>query len=342
MSRSDAVRTPRVVALANGSAMPGLVDARIVLSAGYSAGRFHVTFAGDVGATALLDQPEIDIAVMAAVSPWEEFAPLVEGIVDSVVFDPATGIVHLEGRDRTALLIEARTSETFANRTASEIATIIAARRGLAALVTPTATPVGRYWQLGHDSVTLDRFSHATTEWDLLAALAGWEGFDVWVEGRTLNFRAPASDAVPLTLRAAADAFGPADVTALRCERALTLAGGVSVSVRSWHSRLGRLCTAVAEMGSGARASRSYVFTAPNLTPEMAQQLADRRLADVMAHAWVVEAEMPGETAIAPRALVSLLGTESVFDRDYRVTEIERRFNPYEGFAQTVRMQGLA
>ena len=52
------------------------------------------------------------------------------------------------------------------------------------------------------------RGTRATTEWDLLATLAGWEGFDVWVSGTTLHFRPPDTLTPPPVLSAAATADG--------------------------------------------------------------------------------------------------------------------------------------
>ena len=94
-----------------------------------------------------------------------------QGAVDSVSIDPTLGLVRLDGRDLTGSLIEARTQETFANRTSSEIAALLAGRHNLTPRVSSTTTPVGRYYQSEHDSITLSQFSRATTEWDLLVYL---------------------------------------------------------------------------------------------------------------------------------------------------------------------------
>ncbi len=93
---------------------------------------------------------------------------------------------------------------------------LLAGRHGLGAEVQPTKTPVGRYWQLEHDRITLDQFSRATTEWDLLVGLAEREGFDVWVGRGTLYFQPPATTVQPgAALRPVATPNGPANVN--RC-----------------------------------------------------------------------------------------------------------------------------
>ena len=86
------------------------------------------------------------------------------------------------------MMIEARVDETFSNRTSSEIAATFAGRHGLQAAVQQTSTPVGRYYQSEHDRLTIGQFAKATTEWDLLAFLAGREGFNLFMDGETLVF----------------------------------------------------------------------------------------------------------------------------------------------------------
>jgi phage protein D len=270
---------------------------------------------------------------------------LILGKVDTVEIDALTGRLTLQGRDATAALIEARTQEAFANRTSSEIAALLAGRHGLTPDVAATTTPVGRYWQLEHDRITLDQFSRATTEWDLLVGLAAREEFDVWVSGATLHFQPAASKAAnPMpaaTLSASPNAPGGANVTALRLERALTLAGAIEVTVKSWHSRLSAPCVETATHGAGGE-KRSYVYVAPNLTPDAAAKLAQSKLAEIVSHERVVVADMPGELALAPRMAVAVAGTNSAFDQLYWIDEIERSFHWRRGFTQRVRARNAS
>jgi phage protein D len=174
-----APRRPALRVLANGSPLAGAIDAEVISSNYYSADRYAVSVALSadpaVGAAWFAATPDMLIEVQMGLfadpgsGGWQS---LIMGAVDLATIDPINEVVRLEGRDLTALLIQARTQETFANQTASEIATTLAARHGLAARVMPTTTPVGRYYQLEHDRTTFDQFSSATTEWDLLVFLA--------------------------------------------------------------------------------------------------------------------------------------------------------------------------
>jgi hypothetical protein len=228
-------RAPRLRILVNGEALTGVTGAEVVSNNYYAADRFaaSVALSADPSAQAAFwsSEPEIVANVQFSLNDGATFTSLVQGTIDSVVIDPVAGLVHFDGRDQTAALIETRTQETFANRTASEIATLLAQRHNLAASVSATSTPVGRYYQDEHDRVTLNQFSRATTEWDLLVFLARQEGFDVFVEDSTLHFQPATGRAdTPVLLR-------PSDLTGLRLERSLTLARDIEVTVKSWNSR---------------------------------------------------------------------------------------------------------
>ncbi len=200
-----------------------------------------------------------------------DFMSLITGYVDNVTIDPLHQTAHISGRDLSSGLIEARTHETFANRTSSDIATLLAGRHGLGANVQQTTTPVGRYWQLEHDRITLDQFSRATTEWDLLVGLAEREGFDLWVSGQTLNFvPTPTAVSPDSVLRSATTLNGPPNLTGLRLERSLTLAQVLTVTVKSWNSRMAqtfvRSATATPSDSAG-RAAKQVQFRLPRSDP---------------------------------------------------------------------------
>ncbi len=323
------LRQPRLTVLVNGVPLANAIEATVTSTAFFSADRFRVqaALAGDAAAWAA--QPQLHVEVQVALSPLGPFASLVQGYADWVAIDPLAGTLLIEGRDRSADLIEARTQETFANRTSSEIATILAGRHGLAANVRATTTPVGRYWELEHDSLTLNAAGAATTEWDLLVTLAKREAFDLWVGGTVLNFQ-PRSAAPPVLLPMAS-------VMALRLERALTLAGDIDVSVKSWHSRQGVATVQTARTARGAARSKQYVYVAPNLTPAEAQAYAQNVLAELTGHELVASIEMPGELTLAPRLPLLLQGTGTIFDTALRIDEIERRLHATRGFTQRLR-----
>ncbi len=270
------------------------------------------------------------------------FTSVFQGRVDVVEIDAIQGLLRAEGRDLTAALIESRTQQTFANRTSSEIATMFAAEHGLTGAITQTTTPVGRYYQNEHDRITLDQFSRATTEWDLLSFLAQQEGFDVFVVGSTLHFQPPSGPENALTLTSAS-------VIDLRLERALTLARDIEVTVKSWNTRQQSAFTQTARssgrqlpgQGQGAMRPQRFVYVRPNLTPDQALKLAQQKLAELSRHERTFAASMPGELALTPRSVVTLVGTGSDFDQTYFVDSIERHLHVETGFSQHIRCKNL-
>ncbi len=332
---SNSTRRPRLSATVNGALIATPLTARVTSNNFYAADRFHLVAA--LGSSTPYDWLSSDrMAVQIAVSMDGAGETLIEGEADQVELDPIRRTATLTGRDLTARLIEARTQEAFSNRTASEIAEVLARRRGLSASVARTTTPVGRYWQLQRDRITLDQFSRATTEWDLLVTLAGLEGFDVWVNGRTLHFRPrTAAPAPSVTLRATR---GLANVTGLRLERALTLARDIEVVVKSWNARQQQafIRRARRRRGSGPGEPQRYVYVVPNLTPDDALKLAQRKLEDITRHERRITADMPGELSLTPRQRIRLDGTGTDFDQDYWIDEITRTLHPTHGFTQTL------
>ncbi len=339
-------RAPRLRVLANGELLTGVAEAEVISNNHYAADRFAASIALGAdpwtAASFWSSEPDILVDVQFSLDDGATFTSLVQGTVDSVVIDPVTGSVHLDGRDLTASLIEARTQETFANRTASEIASLLAERHNLTPCVSPTSTPVGRYYQDEHDRITLNQFSHATTEWDLLVFLARQEGFDIFVEGLTLHFQPATQQAdLPVLLR-------PNDLTDLRLERSLTLARDIEVIVKSWNSRQNSASIQKAR-AAGRRGTRQsggppqrYVLVRPNLTPDEALKLAQRKLAELTRHERVIELSMAGELMLTPRSMIMLDGTDSDFDQTYYVDVIERRLHINGGFTQHIRAKNTS
>lgn len=344
------LRRPRLRVLANGVPVEGAVSARVASNNHYAADRYSVAVAlGATPAAAWASADDLLVEIEVSLDGGLSWVALILGAVDHMAVDPIGRVVQLTGRDLTARLIEARTQESFSNRTASEIAELLAGRRGLKADVARTTTPVGRFWQLQRDRVTLDQFSRATTEWDLLVTLAALEGFDVWVSGTTLHFRPPAAKPGPAAvLRPVASLLGPANVTSLRLERSLTLARDIEVVVKSWNARQqdAFVRTARAQRRRGSRSKsdsvQRYVYVVPNLSPDEALKLAQRKLAELTRHERVIIAEMPGELDLAPRMQLRLEGSFTDFDQTYWIDEIERTLHTTRGFTQTLRARNAS
>lgn len=321
------VRAPDAVVTLNGVTIPGLLSADVTNTSFLGADRFRARFSLSASGPTVWSQPSLLAAISFGLDGgWVN--PIL-GQVDRITIDPIAGEVCIDGRDLSAQLMAARTQESFENRTSSEVATILATRHGLVPQVAPTTTLIGRYYQNDHTRTTLNQHGRVTTEWDLLVWLAALEGFEVWVSGQALNFVPEAQSPVPIVV-------APEDCSALWLERDFGLDQPLTVIVKSWNGRTQTLVQAIATSDTTGGVAADYIIVKPNLTNADAQSLAQRTLAQMLAHGRTVTFDMPGDLTTAPRDTVQLVATGTDFDGIYVVTDVQRRLSMSHGFSQTV------
>ena len=314
----------------NGVELPGLLSAEIESNNHFAADRFRTRFAASLVPQELLHIPggalEIEIGLD------DEWLSCLVGTIDTVSYDPTQAVVDVEGRDLSSQLIETQIDETFANRTASEIAVLFGSRHGLLVLADPTTTPVGRYYQSEHDKASLGQFAKTMTEWDLLALLAVREGFDLFMTGRVLRFGLPIlTGAAEIQVR---------DCISLQVGHCVGLARPIDVMVNSWNSKTGVTATGHAlSFGTGPIWERR--ISRPNLTGADAQLQAQQVVNDLKRHEWTASLTMPGELGLTARSVVLLGGTETQSDRLYSVSQLSRRLDVKRGFTQSLNLQGV-
>ena len=328
---ANELRKPRLSVRLDGAELPGVLAADVFSNNHFAADRFQVRLSAQVAPEPLLHRPDQRIEVRLFVGGRSR--SMIVGAIDSVSLDPIGGVITVEGRDLSALLIEAQISETFPNRTASEIAQLLAARHGLGSLVQQTTTPVGRYYQSGRDRVTLGQFAKTSTEWDLLAFLAAQENFDLFMEGLALRFGQPSVDAS--TLLRVSDCIG------LDMQHCVSLARPMQMTVKSWNSKSGAANVGTARSGGHGNVL-ARELTRPNFSSDEAQRLAERSLADLKRHEWLVNVTMPGELALTSRSRVAVVGTGTAWDRVYIVNKVSRHLDVQRGFTQRLALQGVA
>ncbi len=324
------VRQPRLQVTLNGSELPGVIAADVHANNHLAADRFRVRLAASVAPVEALQEPG-GVLLAISMSLGGGWTSLLTGTADCLSLDPIHGVLDIEGRDLSSTMIEARVDGTFSNRTSSEIATTLAGRHGLQAAVQQTSTPVGRYYQSEHDRLTIGQFAKATTEWDLLAFLAGREGFNLFMDGNTLVFGPAVTDDAVLIQKE--------DCISLQLEHSLALAREIVVTVRSWGTRSGTAVTQTATGGSGGT-TWNHSITRPNLTAADAQSLASQVLADLVRHEWLATLTMPGELTMTARSAVAIAGTGTDWDRSYGVAELTRHLDVRRGFTQRLSLQG--
>ncbi len=319
------VRQPELALFANGLEISGVKKVDISANAYLCANRFTAHVAMSANISGFWSVLPLLIEIRAGLNGfWQS---LITGNADSITLDPVRGEAILQGRDLTALLVQAETAETFENRTASDIATTLAVRHGLTPNVTPTNDIVGRYYQSGRTCLTLSQHANATSEWDVLTSLADQEGYDVWIDGKELFFQPDGS-------ATGAMALSPFECTKILLHRKLDLAAGPTVVVKSWDSQ--RRAGVAGIAFGGGQSGPTFTTLRPNLSTADAAQLAQRTLAQLTAHQSEIECHMPGDLTTLPRMTLSVSGTGTDFDGPYRVMETERSISFSHGFTQTV------
>lgn len=349
------VNAPRLRVLAGSAVVDGALDWTITATNNRQANQFNAQFALIPGSVFSADwwstQSRIRLTLQAAfadpnggVLGWQT---LLVGDADTVDIELGTNIVRVAGRDLTALLIDQKVVDTYQNQTASQVATTLANKAGLTPNVAATSTLIGRYYRADHTNTTLDQFSEASTQWDLLVYLANQEGFDVWVDGTTLNFQPTLSSPTTVNLPYIQGNIPRFGGTSLKLHRALTLAKDIEVKVRSWNSQHKRAITVTArgsiKTNAGAVVKlgppQTYVFVKPDLTHAQAQAFAQQKLAEISRNERTVAITMPGDLTTSARDMVRLSGTGTGFDQSYYIDSLERTLSLTQGFTQTLTLK---
>jgi len=345
------VQQPRLRITANGQIVPSPIEAHIMQTNTWTAATWSASIAlqdtDAMNAEWWGSQDDVRIEIDFSLDNGQSFPghPQFEGIVDEIELDTDANIVHLGGRDFTALLIDNKSPQAYQNQTSSEIAAKLAGSVGLkvtdssgASTITATTTPVGEYYASNSVRMTSGYFARSITQWDLLVFLAQQEGFDVFVQGQTLYFQPPASASTPAfqVYHQRSGGTVQSNVIGLRGRRSLTLAKDVTVTVKSWNSYQRRAYTVNAsKAGSKSSAVQNYVFYQPNLSIAQAQALANQKLAEITRHERVIEFSCAPELNLTPHGVIQLSGTGTAFDQLYYPDEITRSFS-FQGASMSV------
>lgn len=371
----SSVRSPRLQVRAAGFTFKGAYEADVQVNNRLQAARFSVSFACEVDepdhdAKWWGEQKDVPVEVYVGFKENDgepDWTLLLSGTTDDIHYHPEQGVVRIEGRDLSSRLIDARTRETFTNKTYSEIVEILAGRHGMTADVTPaTTTKVGTYYQLEHDKLTADGFSKATTEWDLLVYLAKNENYSLRVDGTVIrshpNEAVDTSSPYIIYWKPRPDIGIPPEMNAktLDCSRSLTLAKDVRVTVKTFSSKKNRAFAAVYPQGGSSAGSaaaggkkggsnlasknpvQNYVFLRPGISEAAALQEAQRLHKEITAHERVINLTIAGEIEMGVDWIIQIDGTGTSWDQNYYVDEITRKISWDSGFEQTIRAKNAS
>ncbi|QAY85405.1 rhs element Vgr protein [Pseudomonas arsenicoxydans] len=286
---------------------------------------------------------EVTISVGLIDQASVNWKTLIIGGVDKPVVSMSRFEVTVDGRDYTSKLIDTKTSEKFSNYTTSQVANMLAARHGLTPVVTPTTTSVGAITKFDHTHINDER-----SEWDLISYFAGMDGFQTYVVGNELHYE-PALD--PATTDQYLIRWVPPGELAypmcnttegLDVERDLTLAKGVTVSVRSWKG--GKAYTETypnssakgIAPGNATPKRQVYSVVRSGLDRQAAQQLAQKLHKQITDHEMRIGCSLPGDNILMPNTIIRVEGTNSDFDQLYYADSVRRSLSFESGYTMSV------
>jgi len=359
----QSVRRPRGIVRLNDSQIPGWIDWTVSSNTFYEADTFRITFAlSALPATNDLNwfstQTELFVEILAgfptdADNPDpSELTSLIYGRVDDVEPDMLEQVITLTGRDLTAAFIDSKITDQYVNQTSSQIVqTLVAKHAGLEAVVTPTKTKAGTYYQ--RDQVQLQA---GRSEWDLMAYLARQEAYELYVSGKQVFFQPNSideADPYDIVWQPPNDVVGNpvANVIDLKFSRSLTVAKGITVTARSPNRKTGR--PTVQSYPSNPKAIQAgkaspfgsvqtyYFNMAADHTPTEVESFAKAMYDAIVSHEMKMHARLPADSLSARRA-VRVQGTGSRWDQTYFPRLITREMSLDFGYEMTIDAQNVS
>jgi phage protein D len=348
----QAARCPRWRVLLSGTTLTGCLSVSVHKTNHRKPSTFSATFALDADPDEVgvwFDaEPPISVEIQAGLLPpgapegqvaWQS---LFVGEIEDIHLDPVRGTIEATGRDLMGRLIDARIEQAYPNNTASEVVTILAGQYGLTADVDATTERVGAYYQIEHDAIAKGAFSKATSPNDLILFLARCEGFDYWVDGTVLHFKAAVdlATATPLQLvyspRSASVPFPQIPVVEIKPHRSCVMDKGVKVTVKSWMPKDKKSHEQSYPPGA-KKDAHEYVYIRAGWSPDRAMTFAQAAYADIVRHQRTVDIALPGEFDLTPRSVVTLSGLPGTsFNIPFFVDEMTMEFSMDDGFRKSV------
>src|SRR6478752_763510 len=289
---------------------------------------------------------KVSVATDGSTSP----EPLIQGEVTALEaeFDSTGTYTVIRGYDQAHRLFRGRRTETYTQSTASDAATKVAQRAGLA---------VGK---IEATSTVFDHLSQGgVTDWEFLESLAKQIGYEITVKNGKLDFRKPQkADAAPAGGKAAAE--NPLvlrlGTDLLRFRSLITAAEQVKeVQARGWDlaQKKAFVATSPAKTTSAELATISPADIAKKFGDPVyvASDVAYRTQAEVDGAAAAIAEQIAGAFAefegvargnpkLYAGAAISIDNVGAPFDGKYTITSSRHRYDPATGYTTSFAVTG--
>ena len=342
MTAAPQLRQPRALVQVNGTTVPALMSLEIDETAFSQPSTFRVELAvqalppGNDLAWWMRTMDEIDVEIFIGFpsDPTDydasDLTSMFYGRADDVEVDWAGQTMSVSGRDLSAKLADVKSAQKYVNQKASDVATMLAAQYGLTPKVTPTKTPIGKFYSIDHVDQHDDR-----TQWDLLSWLARDEQFVVFVQAKELHFQPkPSASQTPQVFHwtppSGGAGFNEGNFIRLSSRRELTVAKGIKVEVKSWNSKKNNGYSKTAQ--NGGQNPQTYSYVIAGLEPDDCQARAKQLLAELSQHEKTLTIEGPADNSLTVADVIQLSGTGTALDQIYFPSQIKRTFDAEGGY----------
>lgn len=331
------MRTPRAFVVVNGTAMiPMSVD--VSMSKTHKSDTFHC----EIPFGALppgMDEAfwstanNISVQVQIETDAYSGPVQIFDGKVDQVQHEFDTRVLKVQGRDKTAALIDTTSTEKFTNQQPDQIVQTICGRHGITANTDSVSSKAGKIFQLDYAKLT-----QRESEWNVIQRLADRFGMTAYMTGGQVYWKKypeqlPVVNVTYVPPTPASYANG--NFMRLRTARNLILGRPVHVKVQSWNHKEKKLYqTEKVENGSGD--PLIYNYQEPSMTGDQVDKLATKRLSENTSHELSFELEMPGDPTVTPRFMMQLSGTGTAYDATHQIKTVEHQISQQRGYTMTI------
>lgn len=280
------------------------------------------------------DWDPVDVSILMGVAPdGSDLRQMITGRVDVPNISLSTMRVTIQGRDKSASLIESKRSEKFVNQKPKEIGQKIAEAHKLTLNFTGDADFAGKKYTQDFAHLVLN-----TTDWQVLSQICDQIGYRWYVDGSTLYMEPKSEGSQGFDLIWVPPEEGDpayANISDLTLRRNMSAARPIETQVRSWHHRSRKIFSGKANI-DGKGDPLIYVDDHSGKTQAQVDALAKARARDAARHELGISWTGPGDLSIDVRQPCNLSGTGTIFDQAYATEQIVWTMREDEPFHMVV------
>ncbi len=330
-------RQPRAFVIVNGTTL-NCISVDVSMSKTHKSDTFHCeipfgALPSDMNEAWWSEQADISVQVQFQTDGTGGATQVFDGKVDRVGHNFDQRILSVQGRDKSAALIDSKSTEKFNNLSPDEIVKQIASRHGITVDAESVSSKGGKIYQIDYAKLT-----NRASEWTVITKLADLFGMTAYMTGGVLYWK-PIGEQLPVLdiayVPPTAASYANGNFMTLKTSRNLILGRPVKVKVQSWNHKEKKAYEHDAEE-SGVGDPLQYTYIEPGLTGDQTQKLAEKRLAENTSHELTFDLTMPGDPTVTPRYMMQLSGTGTAYDQQHEITSIEHSMSQQGGYRMTV------